>query len=222
MGRVLSRTNKMEGIYMVKNKILLGLLSIFAVFLMAACGNGKTQPNEDEESQSTETESSSEEEMDMESDSGGHMEHPADEMSSSGEVPEDLKEAENPTYAVGSQAIIEAEHMQGMDGAEATISGAFDTTVYTVSYTPTNGEELVEDHKWVIHEELEEPGEAPLEPGDEAVMNASHMEGMEGATATIDSAEETTVYMVDFVTTDTEEEVQNHKWVTESELAPVE
>ena len=207
---------------MVKNKILLGLLSIFAVFLMAACGNGETQPNEDEESQSTETESSSEEEMDMESDSGDHMEHSADEMSSSGEVPEDLKEAENPTYAVGSQAIIEAEHMQGMDGAEATISGAFDTTVYTVSYTQTNGEELVEDHKWVIHEELEEPGEAPLEPGDEAVMNASHMEGMEGAKATIDSAEETTVYMVDFVTTDTEEEVHNHKWVTESELTPIE
>lgn len=220
MGRVLSRTNKMEGIYMVKNKILLGLLSIFAVFLMAAFGNGETQPNEDEESQSTETESSSEEEM--ESDSESHMEHSADEMSSSGEVPEDLKEAENPTYAVGSQAIIEAEHMQGMDGAEATISGAFDTTVYTVSYTPTNGEELVEDHKWIIHEELEEPGEVPLEPGDEAVMNASHMEGMEGATATIDSAVETTVYMVDFVTTDTEEEVHNHKWVTESELTPVE
>lgn len=205
---------------MVKNKILLGLLSIFAVFLMAACGNGETQPNE--ESQSTETESRSEEEMDMESHSEGHMEHSADEMSSSGEVPEDLKEAENPTYEVGSRTIIEAEHMQGMDGAEATISGAFDTTVYTVSYTPTNGGDPVEDHKWVIHEELEGPGEAPLEPGTEVTLDADHMKGMEGATATIDSAEETTVYMVDFVTTDTEEEVQNHKWVTESELAPVE
>ncbi|MBC9873961.1 YdhK family protein [Macrococcoides bohemicum] len=205
---------------MVKNKILLGLLSIFAVFLMAACGNGETQPNE--ESQSTETESRSEEEMDMESHSEGHMEHSADEMSSSGEVPEDLKEAENPTYEVGSRTIIEAEHMQGMDGAEATISGAFDTTVYTVSYTPTNGGDPVEDHKWVIHEELEGPGEAPLEPGTEVTLDADHMKGMDGATATIDSAEETTVYMVDFVTTDTEEEVQNHKWVTESELAPVE
>lgn len=205
---------------MVKNKILLGLLSIFAVFLMAACGNGETQPNE--ESQSTETESRSEEKMDMESDSGGHMEHSADEMSSSGEVPEDLKEAENPTYEVGSRTIIEAEHMQGMDGAEATISGAFDTTVYTVSYTPTNGGDPVEDHKWVIHEELEGPGEAPLEPGTEVTLDADHMKGMDGATATIDSAEETTVYMVDFVTTDTKEEVQNHKWVTESELAPVE
>lgn len=220
MGKVLSITNKMEGIYMVKNKILLGLLSIFAVFLMAACGNGETQPNE--ESQSTETESNSEEEMDMESDSGGHMEHSADEMSSSGEVPEGLKEAENPTYEVGSRTIIEAEHMQGMDGAEATISGAFDTTVYTVSYTPTNGGDPVEDHKWVIHEELEGPGEAPLEPGTEVTLDADHMKGMDGATATIDSAEETTVYMIDFVTTDTEEEVQNHKWVTESELAPVE
>lgn len=205
---------------MVKNKILLGLLSIFAVFLMAACGNGETQPNE--ESQSTETESRSEEEMDMESHSEGHMEHSADEMSSSGEVPEDLKEAENPTYEVGSRTIIEAEHMQGMDGAEATISGAFDTTVYTVSYTPTNGGDPVEDHKWVIHEELEGPGEAPLEPGTEVTLDADHMKGMDGATATIDSAEQTTVYMVDFVTTDTEEEVQNHKWVTESELAPVE
>lgn len=205
---------------MVKNKILLGLLSIFAVFLMAACGNGETQPNE--ESQSTETESRSEKEMDMESHSEGHMEHSADEMSSSGEVPEDLKEAENPTYEVGSRTIIEAEHMQGMDGAEATISGAFDTTVYTVSYTPTNGGDPVEDHKWVIHEELEGPGEAPLEPGTEVTLDADHMKGMDGATATIDSAEETTVYMVDFVTTDTEEEVQNHKWVTESELAPVE
>ncbi|MCG7419211.1 YdhK family protein [Macrococcus epidermidis] len=205
---------------MVKNKILLGLLSIFAVFLMAACGNGETQPNE--ESQSTETESRSEKEMDMESHSEGHMEHSADEMSSSGEVPEDLKEAENPTYEVGSRTIIEAEHMQGMDGAEATISGAFDTTVYTVSYTPTNGGDPVEDHKWVIHEELEGPGEAPLEPGTEVTLDADHMKGMDGATATIDSAEETTVYMVDFVTTDTKEEVQNHKWVTESELAPVE
>lgn len=48
------------------------------------------------------------------------------------------------------------------------------------------------------------------------------MEGMNGATAVIDSAEETTVYMVDFVATDSEEEVKNHKWVTESELSPVE
>jgi len=87
------------------------------------------------------SESHSEDHMNMQSEphSGGHMNHSAGEMSSSGEVPEDLKEAENPTYEVGSQAIIETDHMRGMYGAEATISGDFDTTVYSVSYIPTIG-----------------------------------------------------------------------------------
>ena len=107
--------------------------------------------------------------MESKSHSGGHMNHSAEEMSSSGEVPEDLQTAENPTYPVGSTAVIQADHMH-MDGAEATISGAFDTTVYTVSYIPTTGGEMVEDHKWVIHEELVDPGGTPLQPGDEAVM----------------------------------------------------
>lgn len=199
----------MEVILMLNNKMILALLSAFAVILLTACDNNENEsPHEDD--------------MDMKSSSQSHMEHSAEEMSSSGETPKGLEKAEQPTYEVGSQAIIEAEHMSGMDGAEATISGAFDTTVYTVSYTPTNGGDPVEDHKWVVHEEFEQPGEAPMTPGDQAKMNASHMAGMEGATATIDSAEETTVYMVDFATTDTDEKVQYHKWVTESELAPAE
>ncbi|MGN0699600.1 MAG: DUF1541 domain-containing protein, partial [Oscillospiraceae bacterium] len=45
--------------------------------------------------------------------------------SSSGEVPEGLKEAENPTFRVGSTAMMHADHMPGMNGVEATISGAF-------------------------------------------------------------------------------------------------
>ncbi|MBR3217674.1 MAG: YdhK family protein, partial [Exiguobacterium sp.] len=56
-----------------------------------------------------------------------------------------------------------------------------------------------------------------LSEGDEVVLAADHMEGMDGAEATIDTAEETTVYMVDYTTEDGEE-VTNHKWVTESEL----
>jgi len=50
-----------------------------------------------------------------------------------------LQEAENPTFEVGSQAIIETDHMEGMKGAEATIVGAYDTTAYAVTYTPTDG-----------------------------------------------------------------------------------
>jgi len=150
------------------------------------------------------------------------MDHSGMNHSSTGEIPEGLQEADNPSYEVGSQAIIESDHMPGMNGAEATIVGAYDTTVYTVSYTPTTGGEPVENHKWVIHEEIEEAGDEPFEPGTEVTLNADHMEGMNGATAVIDSAEETTVYMVDFIATDSGEEVKNHKWVTESELSPVE
>ena len=40
-------------------------------------------------------------------------------------------------YPVGSQAIINAEHMSGMNGAEATISVAFDKTIYTVGIKTT-------------------------------------------------------------------------------------
>ncbi|MCG1009692.1 DUF1541 domain-containing protein [Salinicoccus sp. ID82-1] len=145
----------------------------------------------------------------------------AEQMSSTGVVPDGLEEAEDPTYEVGSQAIIKADHMPGMYGAEATIAGAFDTVAYSVTYYPTTGGDPVENHKWVIHEELEGPGEAPLEPGTEVTLDADHMKGMDGATAVIESAEDTTVYMLDFTTT-TGEKVENHKWVTESELSPVE
>ena len=143
------------------------------------------------------------------------------DMSVSGEVPEELKVAESPTYEVGSKAFIKADHMEGMEGAKATIVGAYDTTAYAISYTPKSGEEKVENYKWVIHEELQDAGDPPLEPGTEVTINAAHMEGMEGTTAKIDSAEETTVYMVDFTPTTGGEEVKNHKWVIESELLPV-
>jgi hypothetical protein len=45
------------------------------------------------------------------------------------------------------------------------------------------------------------------------------MNGMEGAKAVIDSAEPTTVYMVDFLSKTDGQAVKNHKWVTESELS---
>ena len=138
--------------------------------------------------------------------------------SSTGEVPEGLKKADNPTYEVGSQAIIETDHMEGMKGAEATIVGAYDTTAYIISYTPTSGGDRVENHKWVIHEEMKDAGDQILEPGTKVTTEADHMAGMEGATAEIESAESTTVYMVDYTPTSGGEPVKNHKWVTESEL----
>ncbi|MGE7053581.1 YdhK family protein, partial [Paenibacillus glucanolyticus] len=186
--------------------IILGVLASL-IFILGACGN--TDGANPESTPSKET-----------SENMDGMDHGSMNHSGSGEVPEGLKAAENPTYPVGTQALIETDHMPGMKGAKATIVGAYDTTVYTISYTPTNGGPEVKNHKWVIQEELKDAGKEPLQPGTEVVVNADHMEGMEGATAVIDSAEQTTVYMVDFTST-TGEEVKNHKWVTESELSPV-
>ena len=138
--------------------------------------------------------------------------------SSEGVVPEQVQEAESPEFPVGSKAISHADHMEGMDGAKAKIAGAFDTYTYAVNFTPTSGGEPVKDHKWVVHEELENPGEAPLPEGTEVVLNPDHMPGMEGAEATIESSTEETVYMVDVEMDGME--MTNHKWFVESELQP--
>lgn len=193
---------------MPKRKLMMGILSLLTAFTLSAC-NTDSETSEEPMDMNTETEEN------MSQDSS-HMEM---NHSGSGEVPDDLLEAENPTFEVGSQAIIETDHMEGMKDAEATIVGAYATNAYAVTYKPTTGGEPVENHKWVIHEELENPGDESLKPGDEATIAANHMEGMDGATATIDSAEEITVYMVDFIPTTGGEEITNHKWVTEDELS---
>ena len=191
----------------MKSKKLLSAIIITSGLLLASCGNAEEEPDEEGTPAKPLEEDDSHEEM---------------SHSSSGEVPDTLQDAENPKYPVDSEATILTDHMPGMNGAIATITGAYDTTAYEVSYTPTTGGEAVENHKWVIHEELENPDEAPLEQGDEVVMNATHMEGMEGATATVDSAEQTTVYMISYVDTETGDPVENHKWVTEAELEAAE
>ena len=202
---------------MIKNKILMMTMATITAVTLTACSDIEEDAINPAD---PDNQVDMSEEMDeaMDENMEGGMDHGDMDHSSSGEVPEGLTAAENPAFEVGSQAVINAEHMPGMDGADATIVGAYDTTVYALSFTPTTGGDPIENHKWIIHEELKDAGDAPLAVGDEAIIAADHMEGMDGATATIDSAEETTVYMVDFTATDSGEEVVNHKWVTESEL----
>lgn len=182
-------------------KHTLFMFVLFGTLFLASCGD---------EQNPTEQGSGSHENQ-----GSGHHSH-----SSSGEVPENLKIEENPTYPVGTKAKITANHMEGMEGAEATIVGAYNTVAYIVSYTPTTGGDRVTNHKWVIHEEIDRAPEMPIEPNSEVSLNADHMPGMKGAVAVIEELEETTVYMVDY-TSKTGEEVKNHKWVTEEELQPM-
>ena len=197
----------------MNKKLLTGLLSVASVTLLAACSTDQTDTQDTVSSieSSVVSESSSE--------GMGGMEH-----NDSGELPAGLRKAENPEYEVGEQVTLLNDHMPGMEGATATIVGAFDTVAYEVTYQPTNGGELEENHKWVIQEEITEAKDQTevLEPGTEVTLEAKHMEGMEGATATIDSAEDTTVYMIDYEPTDGGETVRNHKWFVGEEFSPVE
>ncbi|GAE37090.1 YdhK family protein [Halalkalibacter akibai] len=191
-------------------KIIISFVALSTIFLVTACGTENEENahgNHGNDVEEAPTDSA------VEQDDHAHMDH-----SSSGEIPEGLQEAENPAFPVGSKATIVDGHMSGMEGAEATIVGAYQTRVYTVSYDPSTGGEREVNHKWVIHEELVDVGEETLEVGAEVILDADHMPGMQGTLAVIDSFEETTVYMVDFTLTTTGEEVQNHKWVTEDEL----
>ncbi|PAK44075.1 YdhK family protein [Peribacillus simplex] len=192
------------------------LLTLVLAVLLAACSDG------DKENEHANMNHSDESEQDKNSSSTNHegmegMDHM--NHSSSGEVPKGLKEAINPKFKEGSKAIINSDHMQGMEGAEATIVSAFDTTIYTISYTPTTGREKVTNHKWIIHEEIQDTTDKPYKPGDEVIVEADHMKGMKDAKAVIDSVQKTTVYMVDYTSTTGGEQVKNHKWVTESELS---
>ncbi|MEG0258419.1 MAG: YdhK family protein [Lysinibacillus sp.] len=188
------------------------LLTLTAALALSACSGDSTEPKEEDKTQ----------EESPKSDSHATMDHSNMDHSSSGEVPETLKDAENPTYPVGRKALITDSHMDGMEGAVATIVGAYDTTAYIISYNPTTGGTRVEQHKWVIHEELIDAGTAPLAVGTEVRTDATHMEGMANAVVIIEEAIPTTVYMIDYSSTTDEQAVKNHKWVTESELSPTE
>lgn len=182
-------------------KILLSVFSLSAI-LLTGCTNDNIDKSTPEKSE------------DISMENKDHMTH-----DDSGEIPKDLKEAKNPTYKVGDKVKILTNHMEGMEGAEGTVVGAFDTVAYEVSYKPTNGDPREENHKWVIQEEIKDSSNKKLEPGTEVTLEASHMKGMKDATATIESSENTTVYMVDYKPTTGGEEVKNHKWVTELELS---
>ena len=183
---------------MVKTKLIFGVTALAAALTLTACSNDSEEKNSDNK-------------MNMNT-SSEHMHTDSDE------VPSNLKSAENPTYDIGSKAIIQTDHMEGMKDAEATIVGGYDTIAYVVSYLPTTGGETIDNHKWVIQEEIKDAGDKMLEAGSEVIIEAEHMKGMKGAEATIESAEKTTVYIIDYTPTTGGEKVTNHKWLVESEL----
>lgn len=189
----------------LKTTVAAGVLGGALVF--TGCSTGGDQD------QGTPSTTSQHEGHGSSSDSGG-MEHPMD----GGPAPEGIETAASPTYPVGTEVTLTADHMEGMDGANATIAGAYDTYTYAVDFTPSAGGEPVKDHKWVVQQEIKDAGDERLADGTEVTLEAEHMEGMKGAKATIASSTEETVYMVDYESDGMT--MTNHKWVVESELKP--
>lgn len=144
----------------------------------------------------------------------GGMAHSPD----GGPVPEGMTVAADPQFPKGSRVTLTADHMEGMDGAPATVVGAYTTYTYAVDYTPTTGGEPVTDHRWVVQEEIRDAGDARLPDGAPVILEADHMEGMQGAEATIARSTDETVYVVDYEADGMT--MTNHKWVVESEMQP--
>lgn len=170
----------------VHRKVHAAATAAAAIALLAGWG-GTAEDDATQSPQSSMTSDSSASSSGTSEAMGGHK-------TDGGAPPEGIEQASSPTYPVGTRVTLTADRMPGMKGADATISDAFDTTAYSVSYTPTEGGERVTDHKWVVHEELEDAGDAPLEAGTEVVLAADHMAGMDGAEATIDSSTDETVW----------------------------
>lgn len=195
-------------------KFLLGMISIVATLTLVACGWNDTNKGDTTATGTNVTNNN--EKMDKQL--GENMNGVSDEgHSTNGEVPENLKKVESPKFPVGSKVIIQANHFDGMEGAEGTIVGAYDTTAYSVTYSPTTEGNPVSNYKWIIKEDLDGLGEKTIKPKTEVIINSDFMEGMKGASGVIDTEEKTTVYMVDF-TSKTGDQIINYKWLIESEL----
>ena len=79
----------------------------------------------------------------------GGMDHPAD----GGPVPEGMTEATDPAYPVGTEVTLAADHMEGMDGATATVASSTEETVYVVDFEA--GGMTMTNHKWVVESEIQ-------------------------------------------------------------------
>lgn len=135
-------------------------------------------------------------------------------------APETMVAAADPKFPLGGKVMMMGDHMTGMESTEATVVGAYDTTLYQVTYTPSTGGERVEDHKWVAYEEIEASKE-PITEGDTVVLLADHMTGMEGQEAEITGIHKGIAYMVDYTDQETGSTVTNHKWLSEEEMEKV-
>src|SRR5699024_7123346 len=99
-----------------------------------------------------------------------HMNHKSeskdqDKMKSTDES-KNKKRTDDNKYKKDDKITNTDDHMPGMKNAKGTVKGAYKTYAYVVSYTPTNGDEKVNNHKWVVNEEVADAPENGFKKGD--------------------------------------------------------
>lgn len=67
-------------------------------------------------------------------------------------VQQEIRDAGTQRLAGGKEVTLTADHMSGMQGANATIASSTDQTVYVVDYT--TGGMTMKNHKWVVQDEM--------------------------------------------------------------------
>lgn len=208
-------------------KRLLFITAVLSIFSLSACGNDNNFSTENERDPARHLHSDEVEVTNNQADGdkiiGDNMDgregHADITHSTWWKIPEGLKEAKNPKFKVGDKVIINAAHNDDMQGSEGTIVGAYETTVYSISYESTDDREPKENEKWFVREEIAPLGEKKLDVGSKVIIETNREEGMLGAEGVIDTVEETVVYMVDYI--DKEGQlVKNYQWLKESELSP--
>lgn len=193
------------------------LLYICTSLLLFGCGVNEKASESDEEKGNNATNFQESENKEAE-ENMYHNSHEDVSESTWGELPKGLKEAKNPKFPVGTKVIINAAHNAEMEGQEGVIVGAYDTTAYSVTYYPTTNNQEVVNYKWVIQEEVKGTDDGPLKENSEVYIYANREVGMAGAEGIIETVQDTTVYMVDYKTTDNRD-IKNYQWFIESELS---
>ena len=131
----------------------LSLGVVVGALLLAAFGtpdSGEQNPPSDPNAMHHEMQDDMHKEMqdEMHHDTGAHDHDP-----DGGPPPEGIQQATNPRYEVGERVILQADHMPGMDGAEATIDSSTDEVVYMVDFA-MGGMDMT-NHKWVVESEMQ-------------------------------------------------------------------
>lgn len=138
-------------------------------------------------------------------------------MSSDMKMPTNLEKAKNPKFKAGQKITVLATHMDNMKNAKGKVVAAYNTKLYEVNYQPTNGGEMVKNHKWITANEFKDM-KKNHKKGDKVVLTSDHMEGMKGAKATITNVKNGPAYVIDYQPTNGGEMVKNHMFIAQNEL----